>query len=238
MKNYFTAFLLCLLTAFTGCEMLESVVPKPDPEDADATGTKWVCIVYSVQSVDTIQKGSYLGFTIGQEAGSSYAVMQNLWQRKTISGWTPFSIVTSDLAQFEKTLPLYNSIYLRQGEYPSPAVYISLEKGKVTAIGENGQTSLSRWPISEPASRTIRVGDAAETIYPKLLDLKDKPAYADYFKSLLLSQHDISLGYDPAMASLREWNVNVPTGDGKVDGLHLQFEQGSLSTIIVQHMTF
>jgi hypothetical protein len=238
MKNYFTAVLLCLLSAFTGCEMPESIVPQPGPEDADATGTKWVCIMYSVESVDTIQKGSYLGFTIGQEAGSSYTVMQNLWQQTNIQGWAPFSIVTADLAQFEKTLPLYNSIYLRRGEYPSPAVYISLEKGKVTDIGGNDQPSLSRWPISEPAALTIRIGDAAETIYPKLLALKDKPAYADYFNSLLLSQHDISLGYDPVMASLREWNVNVPTGEGKADGLHLQFEQGALSTIIVRHMTY
>jgi hypothetical protein len=188
--------LLCLLTAFTGCEMLESVVPKPDRTNAaDTTAWEW-CRVYTELGADTITKGSYLGFTIGQKASSSYTVMRDLWQRKKITGWIPLSFVTSDLAQFEKTLPLYNSVSLRQGEYPSPVVYFNLEKGKVKAIGQYDQPSLSQWPAAEPASLTIRVGDAAETVYPKLLALKDKSAYASYFNSIVVSQHDISLGFD------------------------------------------
>lgn len=239
MKNYFTALLLLsLLAVCTSCEMLESIVPKPDSQNStDSTAWDW-CRVYSEVGADTITKGSYLGFTIGQKSSSSYKVLQNLWQLKKITALVPLSFVTPDLGQFEETLPLYNMLALRQGEYPSPAVFFYLEKGKVTRIGQYDTSSLTQWPASEPAALTIRVGDRAETIYPKLLELKDKPEYASYFNSSILYQDDITLGYDPAMASLTEWNFRTPTGNRKEDDIYLRFEQGTLSTIIVRYVTY
>jgi hypothetical protein len=37
---------------------------------------------------------------------------------------------------------------------------------------------------------------------------------------------------------LPEWNLSTPTGNRKEDDIYLQFEQGTLSTIIIRHVTY
>ncbi len=239
MKNYFTAFMLLgLLSAFTGCETAEPIDPEADRRGAaDTTSGGWFCLQVSEVGVDTIRKGGYLGFTIGEKASRSHTVMQNLWQQKKISWLTPIYVVAANLAQLEKTLPVYNLLSINQGDYRAPAVSFTLEAGKVKSI-HTEQSSLPQWPTAEPASMTIRVGDPVETVYPKLVALREESQYADYFNTITVSQHDVFQGYDPAMASLPEWTFCVPTGAGKGDEIILKFRQGTLATIVVRHLIY
>lgn len=239
MKNYFTAFLLlCLLTAFTGCEMLESIVPKPDPQAA--AGGAWDCVVFSQVGADTITKGSYLGLTIGEQAGDSYTVLQHLWQQKKINQMYTISVEVTDFSQLEQSLALYSTLFLRYGAGIHPEVYFTFEEGKVKTIHhyDGESSSPTRWPAAEPASSTVAVGDPAANVYKKLSLLKAKTPYAGYFNYMLLSGKDLSHEYDPAMASLPEWNFGVPTGANKVDNIQLNFRQGTLSSIYVRHYIY
>jgi hypothetical protein len=242
MRNHFTALVLfCLLVAFTSCEMLETIVPKPDRQDtADTIDLGW-CRTYWEESADTITKGIYLGFTIGQKASSSCLVMQDLALRKKIYSASPVTREVANDSQLEKSVPLYNMLFLRHGETISPEVSISLEGGKVKTITlyPNEETSsLAQWPASEPASAAVKEGDLAEMAAKTLLSLKEDPQYASYFNFVLLSQKDLTRGYDPVMGSMPEWNFRMPAGARKEDNVYLQFKQGVLSAIVVRHLVY
>ncbi len=239
MKNCFTAcLLLCLLTAFGGCENAESVNPEADRQGAaDTTGGGWDCVVFGQVGVDTITRGSYLGLTIGQPARDSYTVLQNLWQQKKVSPMYNVSVVVPDFAQLEQSLPLYSILFLRHGENAYPGVYFTFEEGKVKTIHhyDGEAASPARWPAPEPASSAVVVGDPAATVYKKLSLLKDKAQYAGYFNYLLLRQKEFSQGYDPALASLPEWGFGMPTGTNTHDNIIVNFRQGRISTLYVHH---
>lgn len=251
MKNCFTAFvLLCLLAAFTGCENAEPVNPEADRQAASAeqaasadTIFNW-CRTYVELSVDSITKGSYLGFRIGETPSSSYTVMQQLRQQGKLTLLSTSSVEITDLSQLEKSLPLYSVLFLRHGEITAPEVSINLEGGKVKAISHydgvnaGGSASLSQWPASEPASAAVKVGDPAETASRKLVSLKGKQKYASYFQFVLLAYKDLTQGYDPAMETLPEWSFHVPAGKMKEDNILLKFRQGKLSAIVVRHLTY
>ncbi len=242
MKRYFTALLLLsLLTAFPGCEMLESIVPKPDQSAApvDTTGVI-ACFFVKEVGVDTITQGSYLGFTIGQPATSSYAVMQQLRKQEKFHYLSTISREVWDVAQLEETLPLYNVLSLRQDTATGPSVSIHFVDGKVSRI-EKMDVDMAfptQWPAPEPASAAVALGDPVETVAGKLLSLKDKPPYADFFKFIRLSEKDLTRGYDPYMTSLPEWDFYTLTGTSQGDNVRLQFRQGSLRAIYVRHLLY
>jgi hypothetical protein len=241
MINFFTAFvLLCSLAAFTACKTTEPVTP-----DADRQGTLFAgdpeCIVYYQVSVDTITKGSYLGFTIGEKAGESYTVVQNLWQQKKVVTMSASEVVVPDFAQLGQNLPLYSGLFLGLGERTGLGVSFTFEAGVVKTIAlftgnsSDGRPSpLTQWPASEPPSLAVRTGDPVATVYEKLTFLKDKAQYAGYFNAISLNWKELSQEYDPALDAKPLWTLDAPTEDNRKVTIELHFQQGTLSAIYVR----
>lgn len=224
--------LWCLLAAFTGCTTAEPVGPKGGLPEALPSGPVIECIVYNGVRTDTITKGTYLGFTIGEQASTSYAALQQLWEQQKINAIRIALEVASDLPQIEQSLPLYHELYLRDAESRGSAeVVLRMDDGKVRTIYLGIERTLSaQWPASAPASVAVKAGDPTTTVYQKLLALKDKPGYAGYFGKLYLSQGKPA-GYEPAMGLLPQWEINLNTTNFGKEDIRLQFHKGSLSAI-------
>ncbi|RRB04386.1 hypothetical protein [Larkinella rosea] len=217
---------LFFLTLMSGCQMNPSIAPDPVT----------VCPPPAVVlSRDSIATGSYLGLTINEEAENVYAGLQALRQTKGVTFLNVVSNVTSDLTQLRERLPLYQYILLDQNQGTDSGVQITLEFDQVKSIYLNSGKQLSQWPTNLKAESSIRLGDAAGSLYAKFVNIRAVGAYANKFERIFLMTKNLAAAYDPAMRQSPQWYFTYTPNSGLMDEVQVHFQDGKVRYISVIH---
>lgn len=232
MKITLNSFLVALLSlAFSSCLNDNSVEPVVIIEPP----------ANELVSSDTIKTGSYMALTIGNNAESTYAAIKTLKDSKG-KGTTYLNVVSNtftDVTKLEERLALYQSLYLDEAKGTGSGVQITLEGGRVKSIFLNSGKQLVRWPIDLPASSAITVGDMTDKIYGKLARISSINAYKSKFERMSLFTKDVSTKYDPHMGLSPQWYFTTEIEENKkMDVVHLNFKDGALHSIIVNHYLY
>jgi hypothetical protein len=186
-------------------------------------------------STDTISSGSYMGFTIGEDADEIYSQVTALQASDVLAYLNVVGNVFDGLAGLQERLPLYQTIFFDEKPGTDGGVQITLTDGRVSSVFLNNGKKLNQWPEKPGALPAVRVGDASETLYAKLEKISSTKAYASRFEYIALLTKDLSRNYDHHMADSPEWYFAHTLADGKMDVVKLQFDEGKLNRILVNH---
>jgi hypothetical protein len=223
-KLFIGLFLLSFVLA--GCHK-EAVAPAPAPGASDSD-TQFL-------SSDTLTRGGYLGFNLGETPEASYATVQSLRIPKGIFGLSVTANSYRDLSPLREKIPLYLALYLNEQRGSSTGVQFAFEAGKVKSIYLNSGKQLTQWPDQPAASSSVAVGDQVEVLYEKLVQIKDLEAYGNKFERISLSAKDLTRDYDPNMGLSPQWYFTYKVDTNKFDEVQLHFRGGKLSFIVVNH---
>src|SRR5690606_8218705 len=186
-------------------------------------------------SSDTIRSGSYMGFTIGEEADEIYTRVTALQDSEGVTYLNVVGNVFDGLGGLEERMPLYQQILLDQKPGSDSGVQLSLTDGKVSSIFLNNGKELKQWPEKPRLLPAVRIGDAAEALYLKLDKISADPSYKDKFEYISLLTQDWPKAYDPHMADAPQWYFAYTLEDNKMEGLQLRCEKGRLTEILINH---
>jgi len=186
-------------------------------------------------STDTIGSGSYMGFTVGEDAEDSYSHVNAL---KGSAGVTYLNVVGNvfdGFAGLEERMPLYQTILFDERPGTEGGVQLTIEEGRVKSIFLNSGKKLNQWPEKPRTLPAINIGDEAEMLYPKLEKISTDKAYRNKFEYVSLLTKDLSKAYDYHMADAPQWYFAYTLEDNKMDEVKLNFEEGKLKEILINH---
>lgn len=226
MKRFYTLLTLCSFLFLAGACI--------DGQPEEPTIIIEPPLVQLISS-DTIRSGSYMGFTIGEEADEIYTRVTALQDSEGVTYLNVVGNVFDGLGGLEERMPLYQQILLDQKPGSDSGVQLSLTDGKVSSIFLNNGKELKQWPEKPRLLPAVRIGDAAEALYLKLDKISTDPSYKDKFEYISLLTKDLSKAYDPHMADAPQWYFAYTLEDNKMEGLKLNFEKGRLKEILINH---
>lgn len=224
MKNRIGIALLVAL--LSGCQQNPAV--EPTVESTTPVGGHLV-------GRDSVSTGRYLGIPIEENPAKTYAAIQALQQTKGVTFVNVVSNFVSDLSQLRERLPLYHYILMDESRGTDSGVQITVENDQIKHLYLNSGAKLTQWPAQSTASSSIRVGDAITSVYPKLVKIQANAAYAPKFERVLLLTKNLSTPFDPAMSQSRQWYFIHQLGDGKMDEVQVNFREGKVSQININH---
>jgi hypothetical protein len=186
-------------------------------------------------SSDTLNRGSYLGFNVGETPEAAYATVQSLHNAKAMPGLGVVANSYSDLGPLREKIPLYRALHLDEQRGTSTGVQLAFEAGKVKSIYLNSGEQLTQWPAQAAASASVAVGDQVEALYEKLVQIKSLEPYSNKFERITLSPKDPAKGYDPNMNLSPQWYFPYAVETTQFYEIQLHFREGKLAFIVVNH---
>lgn len=223
MKNTVLAAILSLAFLGTGCLKNDSVEPEIIVEPPFLARV----------SVDTIRVGEHLGIEISENADHVYTSLQNLQNTIGLQYVNVVGEGASDVKLLEGRIPLYQSIFLDEKKGTDSGAQISFEAGKVKSIYLNSGKQLTQWPLKEKASTSVRVGDKAEDLYSKLMNIQSKSSYAKKFERISLFTKILASRYDPAMTNSRQWYFRYTVEPKLFEHVDINMENGKVKYLVV-----
>lgn len=184
-------------------------------------------------SADTLTTGQWWGLNIGDNALNVYTTIQNIQTEKQVNYLGIVANTYTKIEDLKNSLPLYNSISLDQKEGTNNGIQIYFASNKVKSIWTNGGTQLHKWPSNTGVASTIAKDDAIETLYAKLINIKQMEAYKNMFERVSLFDKDINKNFDPQVSKSPQWHFSSTVNDKRFYVVHLNFVSGELSTIYV-----
>lgn len=225
MKKTITGTLFAIILTTVGCQMdlsPDNTKPIVDPPP----------IV--VISRDSISSGNYLGIAIDEKAENIYSAVQSLQASNGVSYLNIVSNFSTEITDLQNRLALYQYILLDESKGTDSGIQINLESGKVKSIYLNNGKQLTQWPEKLSAESSVRVGDLADKLYGKFVNIRSKGDYASKFERVMLATKDISLSYDPFMSKSPQWYFVYSIGSDVHESVKINFQAGKVSHIIVE----
>lgn len=185
----------------------------------------------AVISIDTINSGQFWGLDIGKNAPEIYATVQAMAAQKSITHLGVVGNVFTELSSIENSIPLYASIFLDEAKGTDSGIQISISEGKVSAIFTNAGTKLSKWPLNNATHSSVVQGDEAESVYHKLVNIRNIKAFEKKFERISIFNKNIFKPYDLHMSVSPQWYFRVADGNERFNLVSLNFQNGKLVSI-------
>lgn len=135
----------------------------------------------------------------------------------------------ANLEDIDSIMGLYNDFYIDFSNGSDYGVQFSFNSDTIKSIYLNNGIKLSKWPFDTYASVFIERGDSVNSIYPKLVTLKDE-YYLDS-KIFTFLTKNVDTIFDPNMKDLKLWYLTRLIGN-KLNEIDLYFTDGVLDSII------
>ncbi|PWJ60216.1 hypothetical protein CLV98_101397 [Dyadobacter jejuensis] len=184
-------------------------------------------------SSDSLSAGSHLGLGIGTEAIKIYEAIQGLKASQGVSYVNVVGNTSSDLESLVQRLPLYQYILLDEQKGTDTGVQLTLAEGRIAHIYLNNGVKLSQWPANQNGESAVRMGDKAEELYQKLVNIHSIKGYASKFERIMLLTKNLSTAYDPAMAGSSQWYFAYAPAPNLIEEVKINFDNGLVSAIVV-----
>lgn len=220
-------FALCVLFVVSSCTLSE----PPGPEIVGPEPSQWFLV-----ERDSISTGSLLGLSVGTHAADVYDAVTQLRSTQGVTYLNIVSNQSSDIRSLENRIPLYSYILLDEQKGTDKGVQITLEEGKVSAIFLNSGRKLSQWPERGSANASVSMGDAAEGLHTKLVNVSKLSAHASRFQKISLLTKDLARAFDPAMADSPQWYFAYLENDGALRQVQIFLKDGRVDYLISSRM--
>jgi len=188
----------------------------------------------SLISTDTISSGDYKQFSIGTNAEHTYAAVNLFKEEIGLDYMNVVSNIYSDLAELEEKLPLYHYIFMDEEKGTSTGVQLGIKEDRIATIFLGNGEELEKWP-TDLSQSAIRKGDEVTTLFDKLKTISQNDKYKKKFEAINLLTKDLSKPYDSQMSKSPQWYFGYTLTDNKMDVVKLNFEEGILKNIIINH---
>ena len=188
----------------------------------------------SLISTDTISSGDYKQFSIGTNAEHTYAAVNLFKEEIGLDYMNVVSNIYSDLAELEEKLPLYHNIFMDEEKGTSTGVQLGIKEDRIATIFLGNGEELEKWP-TDLSQSAIRKGDEVTTLFDKLKTISQNDKYKKKFEAINLLTKDLSKPYDSQMSKSPQWYFGYTLTDNKMDVVKLNFEEGILKNIIINH---
>ncbi|MBI0398790.1 hypothetical protein [Cyclobacterium marinum] len=188
----------------------------------------------SLISTDTISSGDYKQFSIGTNAEHTYAAVNLFKEEIGLDYMNVVSNIYSDLAELEEKLPLYHYIFMDEEKGTSTGVQLGIKEDRIATIFLGNGEELEKWP-TDLSKSAIRKGDEVTTLFDKLKTISQNDKYKKKFEAINLLTKDLSKPYDSQMSQSPQWYFGYTLTDNKMDVVKLNFEEGILKNIIINH---
>ena len=184
---------------------------------------------------DSIMTGTYLGVPINGESEKVYSSLQKLGDTLDLKYINIVGNIFTDLSMLQDRIPLYQSIFLDEQKGTDTGVQISFTDKQVSNIFLNSGKNLAQWPSGSNPETAIRKGDDVNILYSKLLKIKQISAYRNKFERISMFTKDMESKYDPILKNSPTWYFAYTFGNKLMDVVHIDFKDGKVIKIKVQH---
>lgn len=188
----------------------------------------------SLIGTDTISSGDYKQFSIGTNAEHTYAAVNLFKEEIGLDYMNVVSNIYSDLAELEEKLPLYHYIFMDEEKGTSTGVQLGIKEDRIATIFLGNGEELEKWP-TDLSQSAIRKGDEVTTLFDNLKTISQNDKYKKKFEAINLLTKDLSKPYDSQMSQSPQWYFGYTLTDNKMDVVKLNFEEGILKNIIINH---
>lgn len=223
MKNTVLIAMLAMAFIGTGCLKNEQVDPEIVIEP-----TALIPV-----SRDSITVGDHLGIKIDADAEDVYETLKSLPEGSGIRFVNVVGNVFSNVQQLHNRIHLYESIFLDEQRGTDSGVQIAFKEGKVSSIYLNNGNKLTQWPLKENESTSVRLGDASDALYGKLVKIQSKSSYANKFQRISMFTKDLWSQYDAVMTASPQWYLRYAVEPKLYEHIQIYFESGKVKYLIV-----
>jgi hypothetical protein len=223
MKNTVLTVMLSLAFIGTGCLTNEQVEPEIIIEP----------VALIPVSRDSITVGGHLGIKIDTDAEDVYETLKSLPEGSGIRYVNVVGNIFSNVQQLDNRIHLYESIFLDEHKGTDSGVQIAFKEGKVSSIYLNNGNKLAQWPLKENQSASVRVGDASDALYGKLVKIQGKSSYANKFQRISMFTKDLWSHYDPIMTDSPQWYLRYAVEPKLYEHIQIYFESGKVKYLLV-----
>ena len=190
--------------------------------------------ISSLISTDTIKSGDYKTFTIGANSETVYESVNELKSNIGLEYINIVSNIYEGVAELEDKLPLYHYIFMDEKKGTSSGVQIGIKNNSIETIYLSSGQALEKWP-QELSQSAIKKGDDIAVLYDKLKTISENEKYKSKFEAINLLTKDLSKTYDSEMEKSPQWYFGYTLEKNKMDVVKLNFEEGVLESIIINH---
>ncbi|EPR69347.1 hypothetical protein ADICYQ_1592 [Cyclobacterium qasimii M12-11B] len=188
----------------------------------------------SLISTDTISSGDYKTFTIGSTSESTYEAVNLLKGDIGLEYINIVSNIYEGVEELENKLPLYHYIFMDEKIGTSSGVQIGIIEDRIATIFLGSGEELEKWP-KDLSQSAISKGDDVAVLYDKLKTISENEKYKNKFEAINLLTKDLSKIYDTQMSKSPQWYFGHTIETNKMDVVKLNFKEGVLENIIVDH---
>lgn len=188
----------------------------------------------SLIGTDTISSGTYKQFSIGANSKATYMAVNQLKGEIGLDYLNVVANIYSDIAELEDKLPLYHYIFMDEEKGTSTGVQLGISEDRIATIFLGNGDELEKWP-TDLSQSAIRKGDEVATLFDKLKTISQNDKYKKKFEAINLLTKDLSKPYDYQMSKSPQWYFGYTLTDNKMDVVKLNFEEGILQNIIINH---
>lgn len=223
MKNTVLAAMLSMAFLGAGCLNTDPLEPEIIIDPVELIRV----------SQDTITAGEHLGIEVSANADQVYSSLQKI---KTTTGLEYVNVVSNiftNVNQLNNRIHLYQSMLLDEQKGTDSGVQITFEEGKVKSIYLNNGSKLTQWPLKENASTSVRVGDEANALYSKLVNIQSKSSYANKFERISLFTKELASEYDPIMTQSPQWYFRYTVEPKLFEHVDIKMENGKVKYLVV-----
>jgi hypothetical protein len=190
--------------------------------------------VSSLIGTDTISSGAYKQFRIGTNAENTYATVNILKEDIGLDYINVVANFYSGITELEDKLPLYHYIFMDEEKGTSTGVQLGIKEDRIATIFLGNGDELEKWP-ADLSQSAIRKGDELASLFDKLETISQNKKYKKKFEAINLLTKDLSKPYDSQMSKSPQWYFGYTLADSKMDVVKLNFEEGILQNIIINH---
>ncbi|WP_339902180.1 hypothetical protein [uncultured Cyclobacterium sp.] len=188
----------------------------------------------SLIGTDTITSGDYKHFSIGTNAENAYAAVNLLKEDIGLDYINVVANIYSGMAELEDKLPLYHYIFMDEEKGTSTGVQLGISEDRIATIFLGNGEELEKWP-TDLSQSAIRKGDEVASLFDKLETISQNEKYKKKFEAINLLTKDLSKPYDSQMSKSPQWYFGYTLADDKMDVVKLNFEEGILQNMIINH---
>lgn len=222
--NLFLHVFLFLTLAMMSCrvEQDEPTIVGPEPEPR-----------VNYLGRDSITTGDYRGIAINTSKDEAFEVLEAYRENKTVVYVSAVNNYFANVSDLKNRLQFFDWLVLDE-TYDTPSgVQFQLAAGQITSIRLNQGTALSQWPEAVDLEVAIKIGDAPEILYQKLVALSKQAEYTHKFQRVVLGAKYTYALYDAKKAELPWAFIYDTQTQGVMEQVRVYFKNNKVEYVIV-----
>ncbi|MCF0065838.1 hypothetical protein MUK70_03645 [Dyadobacter chenwenxiniae] len=218
--HVFLSFTLAMMSCRVDQDEPTIVGPEPEPR-------------INYLGRDSITTGDYRGIAINTSTDDAFKVLEAYRENKTVVYLGAVNSYFADVSDLKNRLQFFDWMVLDETFDTPTGVQFQLAAGQITSIRLNQGTALGQWPEAADLQVAIKIGDAPEILYKKLVALSKQAEYTHKFQRVVLGAKYTYALYDAKKAQLPWAFIYDTRSQGVMEQVRVYFKDKKVDYIIV-----